>query len=147
MARTNTSGKASPSMIGDLTGRSLGGFYFRAKLGSGGMGEVYLAQHLSNQRPVAVKRIAPHFQGDQEYRKRLLREARYATKLSYDHIAGVYDVVESGPECFVVMEYVQGRTLRERITQRFAAMPPQLFSVAAFLSIATQCCSGLEDAH
>jgi tetratricopeptide (TPR) repeat protein/predicted Ser/Thr protein kinase len=127
------------SALQDLTGTSVGRFAIRARLGSGGMGEVYRADDTKLKRPVALKRIAPQLRADPVYRRRFLREAEYASQLSYEHIAGIYDVFEEGDDTFLVMEYVEGQTLRQRLNQPLD-MPD-------FLAIATQCAAALMAAH
>jgi len=128
-----------PEVVSDLTGKTVGRFAIRARLGAGGMGEVYRADDTTLKRPVALKRIAPRLQADPNYRQRLLREAQCASGLSYQHVAGVYDVVEEKGEIFIVMEYVEGQNL----CQRFA----QPLSLEEFLGIAIQCAAALVAAH
>jgi tetratricopeptide (TPR) repeat protein/TolB-like protein/tRNA A-37 threonylcarbamoyl transferase component Bud32 len=103
------------------------------------MGEVYRAEDTKLKRTVALKRIAPHFRSDPHYRQRFLREAEYASRLNEPHIAGIHDVVEDGEDTFLVMEYVEGQTLRQRLSQ---PLP-----LADFLSIAQQCATALVAAH
>ena len=127
------------SALQDLTGTRVGRFAIRSRLGKGGMGEVYLAEDTKLKRPVALKRIAIDLRADPIYRKRFLREAEYASQLSYEHIAGIYDVFEEGEDIFLVMEYVEGPTLRERLNEPLG--------IADFLAIATQCAAALVEAH
>ena len=81
------------------------------------MGEVYCAQDTELQRPVALKRIPRRLGNDPEARQRILREARRASGLNSEHIAGIHDVIEEQGELFLVMEYVEGDTLRRRLQQ------------------------------
>jgi serine/threonine-protein kinase len=127
------------SAFQDLTGTRVGRFAIRSRLGKGGMGEVYLAEDTKLKRPVALKRIAIDLRADPIYRKHFLREAEYASQLSYEHIAGIYDVFEEGEDIFLVMEYVEGQTLRERLNEPLG--------IADFLAIATQCAAALVEAH
>ncbi|MBI2956941.1 MAG: tetratricopeptide repeat protein [Acidobacteria bacterium] len=122
-----------------MTGTTVGRFAVRARLGAGGMGEVYRADDTKLKRPVALKRIAPQIGTLEHYRRRFLKEAQRASSLSYDHIAGVYDVLEEKGEIFLVMEYVEGQTLRQRLGEPLA--------VDAFLPIALQCAAALVAAH
>ncbi len=103
------------------------------------MGEVYLADDTRLKRPVALKRLAPRLQSDKEYRDRFLREAQYASGLNYQNIASVYDVLEANNELFVVMEYVEGQTLRQRLAKPLC--------IEEFLDIAVQCAAALTAAH
>ncbi len=126
-------------LIPDLTGTMVGRFVVRARLGAGGMGEVYRADDTRLKRSVALKRISPRLRSDLQYRQRFLREAERASSLNHHRIAGVYDVLEEREETFLVMEYVEGATLRDRLTAPF--------DLATFLPIAMQCAEALEAAH
>lgn len=128
-------GRLSP----DLTGMTLGRFVIRARLGQGGMGEVYLADDTGLKRPVALKRISGGSRADERYRRRLWKEAQLASQLADPHIAAVFDVMEEEDELFVVMEYVEGQTLRRRLDRPLA--------IDEFLPIASQCVDALVAAH
>jgi tetratricopeptide (TPR) repeat protein/predicted Ser/Thr protein kinase len=123
----------------DLSGTTIGRFAIQELLGKGGMGEVYRASDLRLKRQVALKRIAPHLRGDKRSRERLWKEAEWASRLSDPHIAAVHDVIEEENELFIVMEYVEGRTLRRRLAEPI--------SVLEFLPIATECALALAAAH
>jgi tetratricopeptide (TPR) repeat protein/tRNA A-37 threonylcarbamoyl transferase component Bud32 len=101
------------------------------------MGEVYRADDTKLKRPVALKRMTQV--RDESYRQRLWSEARYASRLSGPHIAAVYDVLEEEGELFLVMEYVEGETLRRSLAE---PMP-----IAKFLGIAMDCAEALAMAH
>ena len=132
--------KASNSRsLGDLSGTIAGRFAVIARLGVGGMGEVYRANDIRLERAVALKRIAPRLQSDEDYRNRFLREARYASRLNHPCIGEIHDVFEVDDELLLVMEYVDGETLR----QRFA----RPLNFAEFFDIAVQCADGLSAAH
>ncbi len=122
-----------------LTGTIVGRFAIRSALGKGGMGEVYLAEDTKLRRPVALKRMAPRLQADEGNRRRFLHEARFASRLSNPHIAGIYDVIEEATETFLVMEYVDGETLRERLRRPV--------TLDEFLPLALQCTEALAAAH
>jgi serine/threonine protein kinase/tetratricopeptide (TPR) repeat protein len=121
---------------GDLTGSKVGRFLIHAKLGAGGMGEVYYAQDTKLRRRVALKRLIGN---DAEASERILGEAQRASTLNSEHIASVYDVLEEQGELFIVMEYVEGENLRQRLYRPI--------SLQQFLEIATQCADGLISAH
>ena len=123
----------------DLTGRSVGRFVVRSKLGAGGMGDVYYAEDPTLRRPVALKRVTNKLGNDPEARQQILREAQRASALSSEHIAGVHDVLEEGGEIFLVMEYVEGETLRHRLQRPL--------TLEQFFGIATQCAEALTAAH
>jgi len=125
--------------VADLTGTTVGRFTVRVRLGAGGMGEVYRADDTKLKRSVALKRMAPHLRADARYRQRFLKEAERASRLTDQHIAGLYDVLEEGGETFLVMEYVEGETLRQRLAR---PLP-----IEEFLAIAGQCAEALVAAH
>src|ERR1700737_3547977 len=110
MAESASQPQRRATYLLDLSGTSVGRFAILARLGRGGMGEVYRADDTKLKRPVAVKRITRA--ADERYRQRLWSEAQSASRLSDPHIAAVYDVLEQEGELFLVMEYVEGETLR-----------------------------------
>jgi tetratricopeptide (TPR) repeat protein/TolB-like protein/predicted Ser/Thr protein kinase len=123
----------------ELTGRTIGRFLIGGRLGGGGMGEVYLADDRTLRRFVAIKRIAPGMRSDARSRQRLWKEAERASRLNDPRIAAVYDVFEHADELFLVMEYVDGETLRKRFERPLA--------IDEFLVIAVECASALAAAH
>ena len=127
------------AVAADLTGSTIGGrFVIRARLGKGGMGEVYLAYDTQLKRTVAIKRMAPSRQS-QNPATELLKEAQKASGLNHPRIASVYDVFAMGSELLLVMEYLDGITLRQRIMQPMG--------LADFCAIAVQCTEALSAAH
>jgi serine/threonine protein kinase len=131
--------RARTQVVQDLTGATVGRFVVRRHLGTGGMGQVYLAEDTRLKRAVALKRMAPHLSADQRYRQRFLKEAECASQLSDPHIADIYDVFEENGEIFLVMEYVDGESLRQRLRR---SVP-----LEELLEVATQCASALAAAH
>jgi eukaryotic-like serine/threonine-protein kinase len=123
----------------DLTGRSVGRFVVHSKLGAGGMGDVYYAEDTTLRRPVALKRVTNELGSDPHARQRILQEARRASALSSEHIAAVHDVLEENGELFLVMEYVEGETLRQRLQRPI--------TLEQFFEIARQCAEALKAAH
>src|SRR5215813_9664307 len=99
----------------DLSHCRVDRFEIDHKLGAGGMGEVYLARDTRSGRLIALKRLAERFRDDKRYRKRLADEARRVSRLSNEHVAAIYGSIEQDGEVFLVMEYVDGITLRERM--------------------------------
>jgi len=122
-----------------LAGTTVGRFAISKRLGAGGMGQVYGAEDTTLKRSVAIKRMAPQASTTEADRKRLLKEAQRASALNHPNIGAIYDVVEHGGELWLVMEYVEGETLRRRLKQPISS--------EEFFSIATQCCEGLQAAH
>jgi eukaryotic-like serine/threonine-protein kinase len=123
----------------DLAGTTVGRFAISRRLGAGGMGQVYGAEDTTLKRFVAIKRMAPHAQSTDADRKRLLKEAQRASALNHPNLGAIYDVVEHAGELWLVMEYVEGETLRHRLRQTI--------STDDFFVIAAQCCEGLQAAH
>ena len=135
----------------DLSGVTVGRFTIRRRLGAGGMGEVYLAEDQRLKRQVALKRLSAGLRDDAQYRARLLREAEFASRLSSENIAAVYDVFESEGESFLVMEYVEGQSLRQHIVEQasrhLGQAPGGAFPTPTLLEIAMQCAAALAAAH
>ena len=92
-------------------------FRIVGRLGQGGMGIVYRAEDERLRRTVALKVLPDAFAGDEDRRRRLLREARSAAALTHANIATVYEVDEDGGRVFIAMELVEGETLRDRIAR------------------------------
>src|SRR4051812_25825258 len=107
--------RTTPAAPQDLTGTTVGRFNILARLGAGGMGEVYRAEDTKLRRTVAIKRMARRAKGDPNEANRLLREGQRASALNNSSIAAIYDVLEDHGEILLVMEYVAGKTLRERL--------------------------------
>jgi serine/threonine protein kinase/tetratricopeptide (TPR) repeat protein/TolB-like protein len=127
----------------DLIGTVVAGKYLiRERLGAGGMAEVYRADHLALRIPVALKRPKPAFRIDPGFRKSFLEEAQRAVILNHDNVARVHDVVDDDNDIFVVMEYIEGETLRSRLSTL-----PRPITMDKFLPLAIQCASALAAAH
>jgi tetratricopeptide (TPR) repeat protein/tRNA A-37 threonylcarbamoyl transferase component Bud32 len=129
----------SAPIAGFPYGTKVGRFIIAERLGKGGMGEVYRADDTRLNRVVALKRLAPDLRSDSMYRRRFMEEAKRASRFSDSHIAAVYDVLEDQGEIFLVMEYVEGQTLRERMSEPL--------SVDQFFDIARQTAEALSAAH
>jgi eukaryotic-like serine/threonine-protein kinase len=123
----------------DFTGMTVGRFVVRRRLGAGGMGQVYGAEDPTLKRFVALKRAVSKSQSALADRKRFLKEAQRASALNHPNIGSMYDVVEQGGELWLVMEYIEGETLRHRLGRPV--------SHDEFFAIAGQCCEGLQAAH
>jgi serine/threonine protein kinase/Tfp pilus assembly protein PilF len=110
------------------------------KLGAGGMGEVYLALDTKLDRKVAIKVLQPDSLAEENLKKRLLREAQAVAKLDHPNICAVYDVNEADSLTFIVMQYIEGETLAEK-------MERQPLELSTALTIAEQAAEGLSEAH
>src|SRR6266511_2458455 len=87
----------------------------RSKLGKGGMGEVYLAEDAQLRRQVALKILPTDLAANQDRMRRFIQEAQSAAALNHPNIAHVYEIGESDGTSFIAMEFVDGKTLREKI--------------------------------
>ena len=93
----------------------IGRFDIRRSLGSGGMGEIFEAYDTDLQRTVAIKVLASKHIEDETMKQRFLREARMASQLNHPNIAMIYEIGEAAGNPFIVMEYVEGETLADRL--------------------------------
>jgi serine/threonine-protein kinase len=100
-----------------------GRYMIERPIARGGMAEVFLARDQYLDRPVAVKVLFPEFARDQAFVERFRREAQNAAMLNHPNIVGVYDYGQERGTYFIVMEYVEGRSLRE-ILQEEGPLPP-----------------------
>src|SRR6476619_7076079 len=105
-----------------VVGNTIQHYAVRSRLGKGGMGEVYLAEDTRLGREVALKMLPAGAQADPERRARLLTEARAASALRSSNIAAIYDIGEEDGLSFLVMEYVEGEPLSDRLTRGPLAM-------------------------
>jgi serine/threonine protein kinase len=98
-------------------GSRLGPYEIVAPIGAGGMGEVYRAKDTRLERTVAVKVLPAHLTSSPESRQRFEREARTISQLSHPHICALYDVGHQDGVDYLVMEYLEGDTLAERLAK------------------------------
>lgn len=110
-------------------------------IGGGGMSNVYLAHDMILNRDVAIKILRYDFTNEDELHRRFQREALSATSLTHPNIVSVYDVGDDGDLHYIVMEYVQGKTLKQYI-QEFAPISP-----ARSVHIMKQLTSAIANAH
>jgi Tol biopolymer transport system component len=125
----------------DLLGAQCGVYRIVAQLGAGGMGDVYRAHDSKLGRDVAIKTLPPEFASDPVRVARFEREARVLASLNHPNIAAIYGREESGGSDWLVLELVEGQTLKERIdgTGRFPLLET--------LNICRQVAEALEAAH
>jgi serine/threonine-protein kinase len=104
------------STVSTLLGTSLNGRYrLEARIGAGGMSTVYRATDVTLERQVAIKLMNREVATDSDQLERFRREARAVAQLSHPHIVGVIDAGEDDGRPYIVLEYVEGETLKERI--------------------------------
>jgi serine/threonine protein kinase len=123
-----------------MIGSTILHYRIRSRLGAGGMGEVYLAEDTRLGREVAIKFLPADAQKDPERRSRFLTEARAASSLRSSNIAAIYDIGHADGADFLVMEYVDGELLTNRIAA--GALP-----VREAVDIALQVTDALAEAH
>jgi len=123
-----------------VTGTKLGPYEVQSALGAGGMGEVYRARDTRLDRTVAIKVLPEHLSKDPEFRQRLEREAKAISSLSHPYICTLHDIGAQDGVDFLVMEYLEGQTLAERLTKG----PLPLDQV---LKIGIEVAQALEKAH
>jgi len=107
---------------GKYKGFILGSYLILEQIGSGGMGQVFLAEHIRMQRLVALKVLPPHAYDDETARTRFFREARAAAQLDHPNIVRIYDLCEEGRLLYLVLEYVDGISLQQ-IVARHGPLP------------------------
>ena len=130
----------------NFAGQTLDGKYLiERELGRGGMGTVYLANHLGTERPVAIKIISPQYMERAEFVERFRREARAAGRLRHPNVVNVTDFGFSGTRdgevAYLVMEYLDGCTLGEILDEE------KNLPVGWTLDIIEQVCSAVHEAH
>src|SRR5947207_6645954 len=110
----------NPYQMAELlsSGTKLGRYEIRAKLGEGGMGEVYLAEDTQLHRKVALKVLPAEVASNQDRMRRFDQEAQAAAALNHPNIAHIYEIGESEGTHFIAMEFVDGSTLRELINHQ-----------------------------
>lgn len=130
-------GLAEPEQVVEVAGIEI-----ETPLGRGGMGAVYLGRQLSLDREVAVKVLASELADDPQFLERLEREARVMARLRHPNIVAVHDFQRTEDGAAIVMEFVEGGSLREKMQQHPTGLP-----VAEALRILRQIAAGLEAAH
>jgi serine/threonine protein kinase/tetratricopeptide (TPR) repeat protein len=137
-----------PSPSGALIGQLVSHYRVLGVLGGGGMGVVYRGEDIRLNRPVALKFLTEELSRRPSLLQRLEHEARTASSLNHPNICTIYDFGEHQRQPFMVMEFLEGETLRELIARLSETGPEKRpLSLAQLLSIAIQIAEGLEAAH
>src|SRR5215469_6767657 len=126
--------------MGLPAGTKLGPYEIQSPLGAGGMGEVYRARDTRLDRTVAIKVLNSSVACSPELKQRFEREARTISRLNHPRICTLHDVGHQDGTDFLVMEYLEGETLAQRLMKGVLAIPE-------LLKIAIDILDGLEQAH
>ena len=126
-----------------LIGKKVSHFRVVEVIGGGGMGVVYRAEDLKLSRPVALKFLPEELASDPAALKRFEREAKTASSLNHLNICTIFSIEEFGGQPLIVMELLDGVTLRDRLAADHSTRMP----LDQFLEIAMQICDGLQAAH
>ncbi|MCJ7832587.1 MAG: protein kinase, partial [Actinobacteria bacterium] len=116
-------------------------------LGRGGMAKVFKATDTRLDRTVAVKVLAPELAGDQAFVQRFQREALAAARLNHPNIVGVYDSGSAGDVHYMVMEYVEGRTLADVLAQEGKLLPERAMEIGEAVANALSAAAGAGIVH
>ena len=123
-----------------MIGKTISHYKILEKLGGGGMGVVYKASDTKLKRDVAIKFLPHHISANKEERQRFEIEAQAAASLNHTNVAHIYAIEETDDEMFIVMEYINGIELKEKISS-------YLIQIDEAINIAIQIAEGLDAAH
>ncbi len=123
-----------------MIGKTISHYKILEKLGEGGMGVVYKAQDTKLDRIVALKFLPKHLLLDEEAKTRFVHEAKAASALNHPNITTVYEIDEVEGECFICMEYIEGKSIKDLVEEKG-------FSMEEILKVAIQIAEGLNAAH
>jgi serine/threonine protein kinase len=123
-----------------VIGKTVSHYKIIEEIGRGGMGEVYLAEDFKLERKVAIKFLPQHLTKDRNNVERFEREAKAAASLNHPNIVTIYEIAEENDQIFIVMEYVEGKSLRDVINE-------YKMGIEKIIDIITQISEGLSKAH
>ena len=121
-----------------MTGQTILHYHILEELGRGGMGEVYKAKDTKLDRFVALKFLPSHLTASEEDKNRFIQEAKAASALNHPNVCTIFDIQENEGQLFIVMEFIDGKTLKEKKDQ---------LSEKQILEICIQTAEGLAAAH
>ncbi|MBM2840665.1 MAG: serine/threonine protein kinase with repeat, partial [Bacteroidetes bacterium] len=121
-----------------MIGQTVSHYRILEKLGEGGMGVVYKAEDMKLKRIIALKFLPQRLSSSDQDKERFLQEAQSASALNHPNVCTIYDIQEFNGQTFIVMEYVDGKTLREA---------KHTISMKQAVEVAAQIAEGLAAAH
>ncbi len=124
-----------------MVGRKIGQFQIIEELGVGGMGTVFKARDTRLNRYVAIKALHPHVLRDSQAYRRFKNEAQISAQLSNPNVATLFDFIKEGDQSYLIMEYIDGVTIEERLKREGA------LSVRETINLSKQILNGLSEAH
>jgi ABC-type branched-subunit amino acid transport system substrate-binding protein/streptogramin lyase len=127
--------------LGFAPGTTFAGYRVESVVGRGGMGVVYRASELSLQRTIALKLIAPELAGDEDFRRRFLRESRLAASLEHANVVPIYEAGERDGQLYLAMRYIDGSDLRAQLNREGVLAPERTLGLLA------QIADALDAAH
>ncbi|MCK4404856.1 MAG: serine/threonine protein kinase, partial [candidate division Zixibacteria bacterium] len=126
-----------------MMGRTISHYKILEKLGEGGMGVVYKAEDTKLDRIVALKFLPKHLLCDQEAKMRFVHEAKAASSLNHPNITTIHEIEEVEDECFICMEYIEGKSLKQLIKEREI----EGWDMGKIIDVSIQIAGGLSKAH
>ena len=126
-----------------MIGKTISHYKILEKIGEGGMGVVYKAKDTKLDRIVALKFLPKHLLCDEEAKTRFIHEAKAASALNHPNIATIHEIDEVEGECFICMEYVEGRSLKEVIKGK----ETKAWDMGRIIDVGIQIGEGLSKAH
>ena len=133
-------GGLADAKLSVFNGQEIGKYVIEQLIGEGGMGLVYRATDTRLNRPVALKFLSAKYADDEQANERFIREARAAAALNHPNVVTVYEIIEYNNLSVIVMEYVEGETLRQRLNKG-------PLEVTEVLDFTKQIVKGLSKAH
>jgi serine/threonine-protein kinase len=140
MAKHSSDNDKTRNHISISKGITISHYKIIRKIGAGGMGEVYLAEDTELNRNVALKFLPPHLCQDEDCRARFKREAQAAAVLEHPNIVTIHEVSEHQGRPYIVMQYIEGRSLRD-------ILKDQELPIDEIIDLVIQICHGLGKAH
>jgi tRNA A-37 threonylcarbamoyl transferase component Bud32/CheY-like chemotaxis protein len=128
-------------------GTEIAGYRIEERIGRGGMGVVYRAQHMNLQRRAAIKIIAPEFADTKGFRSRFIREARIAAALQHPNIVTVYDAGQSGETLYIAMQFIRGSDLGAILREEGRLRPYRAIDVCRQVASALDAAHGMALIH